>query len=774
MKKIIVSILLCVLTVSFCFTSLNCKKRGKNSESESTSSISSSVGGSDSEISSDSSQTPPTTSKKELSDLVDFIVPVETGRDIRVLQLTDIQTISGDTARFKNRGVGSSKSDIFTGYQRYIGQVIERYNPDFIIMTGDNVYGEFDDNGEQLISLINFMDSFEIPWSPVFGNHDNESFMGVDWQCEQYVKSKYCLFKQGDLTGNSNYSVALTQGGEVKRVFYMLDSNGCGNMSQLSFANGHSKISAGFASDQIDWYTQSITDLKSVYPNVKLSMAFHIQLTVFGDAFKKYGYSESTIRNNPINLDKNSDAKAKGDFGYIGRELKGAWDSDKKVWNSIKSLGIDSVFVGHEHCNSASVVYEGVRLSYGQKSSSFDRYNLTKSDGTITNTSITYSGTPIMGGTRYDLSKEDGSIKDAGLYLYDHDLGYEKPEEKEITYDTIPASATKTEFDFNDEDFDLTVTTATINGGQVSKTDADIPSGYSGDVYSKTTSDLASVGVKFNKKVNVDKLLAIFVKMYVTDYQVVSGKEPLLRIYNSTENNYLSQCAYSSIGGENNKWVYLNILDIVKSSSGIVNGDGSLNPFTLLYRFYGVEQGTIYFDSLTLVSNGSPYEFDAPVPEGCEVIKGQICKKFSFSEYSAKSVEVSKENPIAIRINESSYSFSFTMNYATLNNGLYIYGYCSKNDPVAGLSISIGKKEVKIDNQKRSTEGYTLTYSNTLNANTNYAVEVGFVNLYNGNTVYVYVKINGTMVGWELAEAYGKPIGSVVMMTENNDKITIS
>ena len=41
------------------------------------------------------------------------------------------------------------------------------------------------------------MDIFEsraVSVAAVFGNHDNESMMGVEWQCEQFMyNSTYCL-----------------------------------------------------------------------------------------------------------------------------------------------------------------------------------------------------------------------------------------------------------------------------------------------------------------------------------------------------------------------------------------------------------------------------------------------------------------------------------------------------------------------------------------------------------------------------------------------------
>ncbi len=92
-------------------------------------------------------------------------------------------------------------------------------------------------------------------WAPVFGNHDNESAMGADWQCEQLESAEHCLFKQRTLTGNGNYTVGIEQGGVLKRVFFMVDSNGCSGKSAATTANGHSKGSGGFDADQIQWYT---------------------------------------------------------------------------------------------------------------------------------------------------------------------------------------------------------------------------------------------------------------------------------------------------------------------------------------------------------------------------------------------------------------------------------------------------------------------------------------------------------------------------------------
>lgn len=429
-KSTFFKIIVAILSVVICLSCFACGNSSSASESKKESN-SQTQSGSTSESSSTPSSTPSSQPSTEpgqeppAEPLIDFVVEVESGRDVRVLQITDIQTIDGSQQRYQARigtaWVGSGGPAV--RYRNQIRQVVEKYDPDLIIMTGDNVYGEFDDSGANLLELISFMDSLETYWAPVFGNHDAETNLGVDWQCEQYEKSEYCLFKQRTLTGNGNYSVGISQGGTITRVFYMLDSNGAGNLSNETLSNGHSLAKVqGFGDDQIQWYTQSVSRLKQTYPNVKLSFCFHIAIQAFKDAAKTYGYTDS-IGTNPIDLDV---VGREGDFGIIGNAIS-SWDADNKIWNALKSLGVDSIFVGHEHRNSFSIVYEGVRLTFGQKSSTYDTINYrVPSTGAIQGTN-TGAGVPLIGGTCFDLD-EEGEIVDAYIKLYDKDDANFTPE----------------------------------------------------------------------------------------------------------------------------------------------------------------------------------------------------------------------------------------------------------------------------------------------------------------------------------------------------------
>ena len=126
----------------------------------------------------------------------------------------------------------------------------------------------------------------------------------------------------------------------------------------------------------------------------------------------------------PVNLglgggdgESDGDSDAVGEnFGYLGADLKSPWDGDRAVWEDLQKRGVDSAFVGREHGNSASLMYQGVRLQYGQKSSTYDRVNYEQPDGNYV-CSHFEEGKAVVGGTLIPLG-EDGEILSPRIVLY--------------------------------------------------------------------------------------------------------------------------------------------------------------------------------------------------------------------------------------------------------------------------------------------------------------------------------------------------------------------
>ena len=313
------------------------------------------------------------------SDLVDFVLEMPTDREMRILQLTDTQIIDSSQKRSETP-LGEEMIEWWRPYNidkncfNYISALIESEQPDLILLTGDIIYGRFDDSGEIWTRIVDFMDSFGIPWAPIFGNHDNESAKGVDWQCAQLEAAQNCLFKRGSLTGNGNYSVGLIDAsGKIRRVIYMLDSNGCVD------SNYNLIKAADIYPDQINWFKSVSAAIEAAYgEKVPAFMCYHIPSLDFQAAYvNKYGYA-ATGQN--FNLDVTG---VDGDFGQKNEDLNMFGTS---IASDMKSANVDAVFSGHDHVNNFSIVYDGIRYTYGTKTGIYDYYNSSVLGGTLIRT----------------------------------------------------------------------------------------------------------------------------------------------------------------------------------------------------------------------------------------------------------------------------------------------------------------------------------------------------------------------------------------------------
>lgn len=340
--------------------------------------------------------------------MVDFIVEIPKGKTPIILQLSDPQMLDSSQAV---PGRLSQGEDTYWARDKkeercfkYIREIIDSTRPDLILIAGDIVYGEFDHDGSGLLSFIEFMEGFNIPWAPVLGNHETESKMGVDWQCAHLENAKNCLFKQRTLTGNGNYTVGVKQDGKLIRVFYMVDSNS-GSPSEKSIANGHSQYKTGFGVDQIEWFTGDIKSIRNKNPYVNISFMFHIPIHAFELALEKYGYSrDKSTCAFPLVID-NFD-KSGRDFGVVMYPID-RFDEDNSIYELFKEFGVDSVLVGHDHEVSASVVYEGIRFQFGLKSSTYDSNIYENGEGKLVKSWVP-AGKPVIGGTVWELDSQGG------------------------------------------------------------------------------------------------------------------------------------------------------------------------------------------------------------------------------------------------------------------------------------------------------------------------------------------------------------------------------
>lgn len=346
--------------------------------------------------------------------LIDFIVDVEGGRSPRILLLADPQ-IMDPTQMGEEGGADKRLEDLEERCFRYIRQVVNNTKPDLILIAGDIVYGQYDHSGEAFGELVKFFDGFGIPWAPVYGNHDAESNIGVLWQNEQLENAEHCLFKKGEVTGNGNYTVGIRQNGKLTRVFFMMDSNGCDNPGKNSIMHVMPG-GIGFMEDQVEWFTRQGAAIKEANPEANISFVFHIPFKIFTEALSSVPAGDMGLT-----------AKGNENFGYMRFQECGAdWDRNHGIYNAIKNLGTDSIMAGHWHTLSASVVYDGIRFMFGQKSSTYDSANYKTDDGTIVGTKDITAGEPLVGGTLMLMDEQTGDFTNFEIVLYKEEPREEK------------------------------------------------------------------------------------------------------------------------------------------------------------------------------------------------------------------------------------------------------------------------------------------------------------------------------------------------------------
>jgi len=337
-----------------------------------------------------------------VNDSIDFLMHIKPDKDIKILQLTDTQLVDLNQARNSKRYASILKDypketlDMISNRDfkcySYIRELVEKTSPDLIVLTGDLIYGETDDSGVLWQEIVNFMDTLQIPWAITFGNHDNESAKGVLWQIEVLKKSKYCLFNRGNVTGNSNYNIVLEQGGNYKYIVYLLDTNGCKEKSNAYepesgiFKNNVDysciKQELGIFADQIEWYRTTAKNIAKYSGETIPSLTFfHIPVFALDMAGKeKYGFDRLAYP-----------AYMEGDFGNIFEISRRTGHVDRNMifYNVAKDVGTLGMFFGHDHVNSASIEYDGIRITYGLKTGTYSYYRNDSLGGaliTISNT----------------------------------------------------------------------------------------------------------------------------------------------------------------------------------------------------------------------------------------------------------------------------------------------------------------------------------------------------------------------------------------------------
>ncbi len=271
-----------------------------------------------------------------------------TDRDFKILQLTDIHLRSG---------FFSKENDMMA--LNAIATMISVEKPDLVIATGDTSFpsGTVIDNNNNMKSAEVFaqlMESLGVYWTVTYGNHDSESYAThTREELSDFYSSenlKYCLFQKGDpsVDGYGNNIIKIkNSAGEITQAIFTMDSN------DYSPDGGYDNIHE----NQIEWYKNSYLKLNqenAEYGSVNSLLFLHIPPVEYDLAWQEYkenGYADTE--------------NVKYYYGFWGENCCPPKYDDALFETMLTIDGEKAIFCGHDHVNTYSVDYKGIRLTYG-------------------------------------------------------------------------------------------------------------------------------------------------------------------------------------------------------------------------------------------------------------------------------------------------------------------------------------------------------------------------------------------------------------------------
>lgn len=293
-----------------------------------------------------------------------------TDGDFKIIQFTDVH-IGG--------GFMSQKKDAWA--LNAVAAMITAEKPDLVVITGDIAYpvpfqaGTFNNLNPTKV-FAEMMEKLGAYWTFAYGNHDTEAYSYYsreemnDWYKEQGFK--YCLYQEGacgdDLGYGNNIIKVKNSLGIVTQAVTLLDSHSYTDGDYFGVEWKYDNLHQS----QVDWYSSAIAKinednakLDANAPKVKSMAFFHIPLREYRTAWAEYqnNGNEDTADTQYVygNMGESNKENSVGEMTY------GVYCgvSDDSFFEVGAANGLQAIFCGHDHYNNFSVIYKGVRLTYG-------------------------------------------------------------------------------------------------------------------------------------------------------------------------------------------------------------------------------------------------------------------------------------------------------------------------------------------------------------------------------------------------------------------------
>ena len=273
-------------------------------------------------------------------------------------------------------------------------ELVRTESPDLITVSGDLAWGG------SFVSCANLADLLAgtgIPWAFVLGNHDHEiNDEGLVEKIGILTSRDGCIFEWGDPDlGCGNYVIVLRRNGVPVHAVIMMDSN-----SYIDFIDDEGEAHSGYADfteEQIGWY-ENVCDVLGEMGVEESTMICHIPCYTYRDAVEAALLPGIDPKSVPAGDGMQVGCWAPGyedSFGVMHESGIASADRDNGFFEVVLAHNnTKTLIAGHDHINSFSISYRGVRFVYSLKTGSGCYWEREMSGGTMID--ISPEGTAVV------------------------------------------------------------------------------------------------------------------------------------------------------------------------------------------------------------------------------------------------------------------------------------------------------------------------------------------------------------------------------------------
>ena len=337
---------------------------------------------------------------------VDYVINIDmTGKDsFTILNFADVQLGEADVRR---------SNEEYRSFVESTARLVAAASPDLITMTGDQT-----NNGSPYVvqAVGEVVDSYGIPWAPVFGNHDcDHAKNSLREQADVYQSFSNCLFREGpeglnrvletgqDSIGNYVVNLVTIDGSSftvVRSLIFMnTGSTEKYNKSDYKGQRRYGNLWYAYLNrNQIEWYKQMVSSAQAYGGGSPVEVGIFVHIPVYG-----YIYAASATMRIPADIyDTWLWTKGTRVISYEQSFRDDVWlpgyeDSygvmhdeiccppyDEGMFAAMKGTGVtDFIVAGHDHANNFNIRYDGINFVYGMKTGKGSYYEDSMIGGTV-------------------------------------------------------------------------------------------------------------------------------------------------------------------------------------------------------------------------------------------------------------------------------------------------------------------------------------------------------------------------------------------------------